>query len=128
MPAPPAEGLGGAARRGVWGGPPAPSGPLLPTWGPGRRQGAREARKGGGPFGHQSGLYGSSGRLPTTFLYGITFCVYLVFSEIGKNTKQKDTRRHKMQFPQKNYRYEEKYAVSPFSRNQRLGTPIHIKV
>ena len=38
-------------------------------------------------FVHQSGLDESSGRKSTTFLHGFAFRVYLMFSEIGKNTK-----------------------------------------
>ena len=33
-------------------------------------------------FGHRSGVYQSSGRNPTIFLYGIAFRVYLVISKI----------------------------------------------
>ena len=37
-------------------------------------------------FGHQPGLYGSSGRTSTTFLHGNAFN-YFVFSQIGKHNK-----------------------------------------
>ena len=36
-------------------------------------------------FGHQSGLYESSGLNSTSFLFGFALHVYLVFSQIGKN-------------------------------------------
>ena len=79
--------------------------------------------------GHPSGLDESSRRNSTTFLFGIAFRVYLVFSHIHRNTgdyqiltetvisRQKACRFSKIKAP----------AASPKGHKCGLGIPIHIK-
>ena len=102
---------------------------LLAPWGPGSGPPPPITRH---RLGHQSGLDESSGRNSATFLHGIVFPVYLVFSKINisieydKNVWAKIWLSWKMHVSVQ--AKKEALVASLKRRKWGLGLPIHIEI